>query len=193
MNIQEYIHMISTNHSKLGTNEEKNLYQVRLLNNKVPLQMNNVKIDKSGIHGLGVFSIREIHKGDLVTLYPGDIVTLFKDGNIFCYINHRIIKQYGTKINLEEMINECRDYQTNGLNDWAMYGHPKFIDDPSYLGHMINDNKDIESINCKLVVLADMNCNIFISSIQATKDIKIGEELFVSYGNSYWEKRDGPK
>ena len=42
---------------------------------RVPgLRLNRCRTQMSTIHGMGVFATRDIKKGDLVTLYPGDAV-----------------------------------------------------------------------------------------------------------------------
>lgn len=37
-------------------------------------ELNHVAIGESKVHGKGVFATKDIHEGDIITLYPGDIV-----------------------------------------------------------------------------------------------------------------------
>jgi SET domain-containing protein len=101
----------------------------------------------------------------------------------------------------------------------SIIGVPTFTDDSNYLGHLINDSAYIKALgrrerhigraahkhrgahaareyvrasssgaNCRFrVVAGDM-----LIGVEASRDIKAGDELFVSYGVAYWRSNKPP-
>ena len=117
-------------------------------------------------------------------------------------INSRLIEFYKIKFDLD-----IKKYYTIDLDSkYSICGHPKLIDDPIFLGHMINDGcrghsynddnlikKDCELYN-KLTLLKNNSKFEIIGEICiviiATKDIKKDEEILVTYNYKYWMDHD---
>lgn len=87
--------------------------------------------------------------------------------------------------------------------------NPHVIDD-KFIGHMINDYADMSFLTeTKYEKMSKEFCNVKVSSklkvfevngvgkkrigleIKALKDIKKGNELYLSYGSNYWKKYSG--
>ncbi len=58
---------------------------------------------------------------------------------------------------------------------------------PSIKARYINDPLNIKHINCTFV--PDPDPTMFRCAVVATRDIRPGEELFVSYGDMYWSQQ----
>ena len=179
----------------------------------------NIKIDKSTIHGKGVFATRDIKKGCLITQYPNHYEYDRKDGK-FLFSDADMME---IMLNIEELpdvvknkINfEIRDESdfnkgmliifTDIFRKYSMgelLGNPFKYDDLKYVGHMINDSCliDIDKpITNKTVMrysinsLMNQNCILTDIGIIATRDINIGEELLTFYGFNYWLNVEGDK
>ena len=110
----------------------------------------------------------------------------------------------------------ARSYEVRINDTISVIGDPHRHSDPAYLGHMINDHctiddnnnniidvenniddneaelvrqyniKSIQQSNCKIQIGIDHQCHV---EIVATRNISLGEELFLSYGSSYWLSR----
>jgi SET domain-containing protein len=119
-----------------------------------------VEVKKSKINkaGKGLFAKQAMKRGDHICLYFG--VLVFKD---------QVHNGYYES-----------DYM---LEDPA---HDFIIDaaDPkSCLGRYANDSLSMKKSNCKFAFYDDP----FSGYLQATKAIKKGEEIYVSYGKDYWQ------
>ena len=173
--------------------------KIRLLSGMIPVKLNKVEVKESAVHGLGLFAKTNILKGELITLYPGDIIEFTPNGDRD-QANHLVRRSCSLRsqeqfANIDESsINY--DYAFTLDKFYSIIGNPYFINDSSYLGHFINDSSvcyhNEESIrdylsnintknNCKFQIL----CGLHVA-IVATKNINIGEELFISYGIKYW-------
>ena len=163
-------------------------------------KMNVAKVRKSRIHGLGLFSTREISKGELITFYPAHYAIRYgeqrPDGKYTvqascalctrdkCLREHITSNKYALEIKSEH-------------GRYTIYGDPEFSNDAMYLGHFINDGaKPGDSTKSKLlyelVSLEKQNCAFvnlegFASVVVAMQDVPAGAEFFVHYGTSYWE------
>lgn len=87
-----------------------------------------------------------------------------------------------------------------GIDDlYTVMGCPKFIDDPSYLGHIINDGakatSDSRSHDLYYKISLSKANSMFYDvkglhvAILATKNIPEGEEVLITYGLGYWINR----
>jgi SET domain-containing protein len=161
-------------------------------------------IKESKIQGLGVFVKDDIKTGELITLYPPHFTIYHpkKDRKKMAVINSRLIEVNKLKFDLG-----IKKYYTIDLNErYSICGHPKLIDDPIFLGHMINDGcrghsynednlikKDCELYN-KLAPLKNNSKFEYFGEtcigIVATKDIKKDEEILVTYNYNYWIDHD---
>ena len=171
----------------------------QILLGRHPFNLNKVEARPSPVHGTGVFATRTIKKGELVTMYPGDAVLDIKgNGKANVAASEKLLEFCDNSMpKLKEILKGQREYRCNVSGTVGIYGFPGFAEDPAYLGHMINDSAtacaDPRSIpvymaatekksNCKFHACAK-NRHI---AILATKKIKKGRELFISYGWAYW-------
>jgi len=130
------------------------------LDPRVPESDGNYQVRPSGIAGLGLFAARNIHINELISEYNGVILTF----NQAMKIKNRDYLMGGIGIN----------YHIDAKNSWHCWGR------------YINDNLDQEKINSILI----KNKKLQRVSVYSTKEIKQGDEIFVSYGNVYWESRN---
>jgi SET domain len=112
------------------------------------------------------------------------------------------------KINSNFMnhIPTARNYEVRINDTISVIGDPHRNADPAYLGHMINDYCTIPSTTIRddeaeairqynIPSIQQSNCQIKIGTdrchveIVATRDVALGDELFLSYGTSYWLSR----
>lgn len=163
-------------------------------------EFDKVELKKSLIHGLGVFAKQNINKGELITFYPGDFVeyTPNEDRHLSHQVkaifrSERFENKFGA---LTDSKYRNNDYAFDLNSFYCIIGCNYFTDDPNYLGHFINDGAKTNSTekqneiylkisnlkrNCKFHILKDLHVAII-----ATKNINIGEELFIRYGLGYW-------
>ena len=162
--------------------------------------LDKVELKKSLIHGLGVFAKQNINKDEIITFYPGDFVEYHpnEDSHLpnhltILYRSYRFENKFGEESDLKYKDN---DYAFEVNSFYGIIGCNHFTDDPNYLGHFINDGAKTNSTekqneiylkisnlkrNCKFHILKDLHVAII-----ATKNINIGEELFITYGLNYW-------
>lgn len=164
-------------------------------------KMNGAKVGKSRIHGLGLFSTRDISKGEMITFYPAHYAIRYgeqrPDGKYTVQAScalctrdkslreHITSNKYALEVNSEEH------------GKYTIYGDPEFSNDVMYLAHFINDGgKPGDSKKSKLlyefVSLEKQNCAFvnlggFAVAVVAMQDIQADAEFFVHYGISYWE------
>jgi uncharacterized protein len=125
------------------------------------MMLNRLYVDNSSIPsaGKGLFTSRDIEKGELVMEYTGEITTWEQvrhdAGNLYIYF-----------------VNE--DYVINAKE------HPDAIARYANDAHGLTRVEGLHN-NCRFV---NINGKIFI---KATKLIRAGSEILVDYGKSYWE------
>ena len=150
----------------------------------------NCRVAPSATHGNGVFVTRDIKKGERVTLYPAHFVVWeTKKGELVAT----------PKQNPNE---ENTYYRLVGLDGkCSVSGNPKIHHSHS-AGHLLNDGGVVGTFTketcgadiCRymLTTLQNENCDFIQGNedkfmwVVASRDIKAGEELFVSYGLQYW-------
>jgi SET domain-containing protein len=136
--------------------------------------LNKVYIKKSNIEGLGVFAKHNIKCGEILTLYPSDIVRVPNKGNLYY--------EFTSERNL--VFKEKYAYQTDYC---IIAGDSTCIDDMNLVGHIVNDScanschYDTSNNNC---IYYPYHMFVFIV---ASKNINKDEELLVSYGVDYWK------
>jgi hypothetical protein len=185
--------------------------------------MVKIKIDKSTIHGKGVFATSDIKKGSLITQYPNhyeydrkggkfmfsqtDMLEIMLTTDGLTYVVDLLKKH---KINFE--IRDESEFNKGALivftdifNKYSMgelLGNPFKYDNLKYVGHMINDSCliDIDKpITDKIVMrytinsLMNQNCILTDIGIIATRDINKGDELLTFYGFNYWLNVNGDR
>ena len=170
---------------------------------RLPLKLNKCRVGKSIVHNNGVFATRDIKKLELITLYPADIVKPYPDGRgtkgglvkYGIYNSNFISEKYHVTDRDDLRLKLLHHYDFELSPKVSIIGNPKIIDNPAYLGHMINDNcnngKDAEEYSNSLQnsnVVAKPIYDAKYITVIASRDIKCGEELFLSYGFKYWNE-----
>jgi hypothetical protein len=151
--------------------------------------------------GNGLFATRNIEKGELVTLFPGDAI-LFRDGEleeVTGALFGILPRQDGSSISLTD--DAARAYEIRSSSKHSIVGDPSRTDDFAYLGHIANDGAILtkgddlsrtvyssESAQAANVAFQDVHegCHIGLFALQP---IPKGREIFVSYGEGYWLSR----
>lgn len=166
--------------------------------------LNKAEVRESPIHEKGVFATKNIKKDEVITFYPGHFGYFCSDGNKLGEKNVLMVKSpsiLATENGLDDDNGINKKYCFELNEHYCIAGHPKLIDNPTYLGHMINDgaksHSNINNYNSKdeelyyTESLNKRNCeaenikDLFII-ITATRDIEKDEELFMVYGYEYW-------
>jgi len=211
--IEDYLHTIYLKDYKKKQTKERcpinnNEYiidklKLEYLSEMIPFELEldkKIELKESKIHGLGVFAKQKINKGELITFYPGDFVEY--TSNEDRHLPHHLTILFRSK-RLENRFGQVTDssyrnsdYGFDLNNHYAIIGCPQFNDDTNYMGHFINDGARTNSTeksneiyleisklkrNCKFHILKDLHVAII-----STKNINIDEELYVTYGISYW-------
>lgn len=171
-----------------------------------PMKNTIVELRNSPIHGRGVFAATDIKKNTVLTFYPAHCTIL--GGARHCRVSLTFANDeselYFTPIKGDDFDCEKHDpYKLNITKNIRIYGNPTRINDPSLLGHMINDsssysiNKSMTDLNIKnsivrYILSSNNNARLKISSDAcvayaiSTRDIKQNEEITASYGLYYW-------
>ena len=155
-----------------------------------------------GDSGMGLFATRSIQAGELITLYPGDALLYWADGNRDPQ-NGQICSGviFGAHVSQAERdvhhvtSNSARRYELEASATISCVGDPLRDSDPSYLGHFANDGSmclalaDAETYDAQSKAAANADhvslegCEL---ATQATRAIAAGEEILVSYGAGHW-------
>jgi len=123
--------------------KEMNIDKLRidLMMKKSFTDLDNAEVRKSEIHGNGVFAKKDIKIDEIITFYPADILQLYiGDDESILRFSKKYLEFYNEenfKSNFDKISN-CYRYNCNNRN--SIIGDPAFIDNPNYLGHMINDS-----------------------------------------------------
>lgn len=166
-----------------------------------PFKLDKVEVKKSNVAGNGLFAKKKIMKDELITFYPGDIVEYTPNRDRHTH-NHVMMnfssKRYEDQCgSLDGNTPHCNYAYT--INEYyTIIGCPDFKQDQNYLGHFINDgakcklNRKIYVDNYMTKSMRKSNCSFrdlkaLHVAVVATKNIDIGEELFVTYGQDYWK------
>ena len=182
----------------------RNLLATRLEN--LPLRRCRVARSNIAEAGNGVFACRDIALGELVTLYPGDGVLVQADdavarGDDKSSTQWKIEEPDGSRRSTDESVLERgKDYEreVESMGSVSVVGDPRLVGDPAYIGHIINDGVTCarDALRSAYVTEAGLVCNVHQCSVHAchvaivaTRDIRRGEELLMSYGARYWISR----
>jgi uncharacterized protein Veg len=184
----------------------KDPYQIKLkkeelLTLKLGLNINKVHIKQSKIHGNGLFSSVNIKKGDIITLYPCDILAYYPDkdrekDHYVSYIYSEILNENNElKTKFEQNRKYYKGYQLSVNDEYSIIGLPEYDNDPTYMGHICNDGARGHTLEDKIIydkisILKSNACfrNICdcMMAVVALRDISINEEILVTYGHGYW-------
>lgn len=125
-----------------------------------------VEVRDSDIHGKGVFAKRAIRKGRRLGVYGGTLMTLEEHEEAF----GDELPRYTLEI---EPFQKSRVWYVDSSEEHCP---PEFM----HWTRHINDNRGTG---------LDTNvCFDSMGSVFAVRDIKVGEELLISYGSEYWEE-----
>mmetsp|Transcript_37642 Transcript_37642/g.67802 ORF Transcript_37642/g.67802 Transcript_37642/m.67802 type:complete len:373 (-) Transcript_37642:106-1224(-) len=183
------------------------LLRTRLSN----IQLNRCYAAESTITdaGNGVFASRDIERGELITLYPGDAV-LIQDSTAGEDVAAPVGVMFGNHVNIGDRdtsgvtTHEARSYEMEINTYTSIVADPRIdIEGCAYMGHVCNDGAALhefdkvsreiytaataESCNAEHIVMEGAHMGTI-----ATRAIKNGEEIFVSYGEGYWLSRSDP-
>lgn len=158
-------------HQKLENNEDIGVCNLEIKESKI----------KGG--GMGVYTKKEIPVNCFVTYYSPTYLLWGGNGpkkNMRIYTNNKIIKDYN------QIVDICLKNKEYMIN----YQNLEIISEPGYrnkqyLGHLLND-KGYKTGKIYRPLLNNCSFDDKGLSIISTRDIKKGEELYVSYGKEYW-------
>ena len=140
---------------------------------------NNLEIKQSKIKntGNGVFTKVDIQKGQIVTIYSPSYIIV--DKKVYTPDNE-IITDIAI---IKDLHSKYKDYDIRYYNTTIM-AIPHFRS-PKYLGHLIND----KGYKLGKIYKSQLNnCQFYNNGLEiiSTRDIKAGDELYVTYGKKYW-------
>ena len=183
-----------------------------LLNLAMNMTLASVSVDvaPSPVHGDGVFAKVDISSHTLVTTYPAHLVKILSDQSRhersmqfrreiphrskkkegYTLMSRRVAGIHGKKgaTLMQELVKAWARYGLE-IPGGTIYGDPLTYS-PGACGHKINDSFGFATApNCVECSL----CGGAVVGILTTRGIKAGEELFMSYGDHYWEDRKAVK
>lgn len=158
-----------------------------------------IYINKSNIHGIGLFAKKDINKNELITIYPAHIIEIIIQPKMF---RLTCINEYRSPYKIPNW----NDYAIKYDNNSYIIGNPILNENKNFVGHLCNDGykhnfisknkKNRNKYNKKKIELnnasfRDLTNPDFIGiGIISDKNIKKDEEILVSYGFGYWLKRN---
>ncbi len=171
----------------------------------MPFGLDSAIAKPSKIHGTGVFVKKNILVGELITFYPADFVEYSPDKNrhipkhlVGVSRSARYVRSFGliTDSNVRD-----NNYACYIDPKYTIIGEKTFDNDPNYLGHLINDGAKSDSSKKSNRIYSTIsslkaNCKYYNLkgglhvAIIATKNIREGEELFITYGIPYWRSHN---
>ena len=175
-------------------------YLYNSANNSIELNSKDIiYINKSNIHGIGLFAKKDINKDELITIYPAHIIEIVLQPKVFRLTS---INEYRHPYK----ILNWKDYAIKYDNKSYIIGNPKLKENTNFAGHLCNDGykhnfisknkKNKNKYNKKIIELNNAsfrelrNPNFIGIGIISNKNIKKDEEILVSYGFDYWLKRN---
>jgi len=120
-----------------------------------------VRIGPSRIAGLGAFATKPIRKNQVLGDYTGDVVDDDAEGDYVLAVQG--YNDRGRKVEV------AIDAWNPHTSSWARY---------------LNSVRGGAAPNCKFFINGDK------ISVRALRDIAVGEELLVDYGEDYWDDWD---
>jgi hypothetical protein len=179
-----------------------------MLRSRLPnLRLNRCFVGPSGVPagGQGLFASRNVNDGELITLYPGDALLVWNT-TVVGDFSQDVGVMFGNHV--QEMdrnpdrvcTDQARSYELQIRTGYSIVADPLLVDNPAYLGHMINDGSVLLGTDNESRTLYSAstherhNAAFFLMegchfATIATKDILKDQEIFVSYGEGYWMSR----
>ena len=140
------------------------------------------EVRESSISGKGVFATKVIRSGELITIYPVHWLQYNKEEYIY---SKRHFKSIPSKKDIEKYSYIINDHKT-------IIASRQRYEDSTFLGHKVNDaatnftSRDLYLSSGQARENSEFYEYDFCVFIRAIKDIQIGEEVLVMYGESYW-------
>jgi hypothetical protein len=168
------------------------------------LSLARTRIATSRIAGNGLFADRQIAAGELVTMYPCDVLLSRRDPaeqlhRVRLGLHAAEVGLLGrVSLKLSDCPSEARRYMVRLSQTQAVIANPHAIEDAAYLGHMANDGAECTGAGTALerylrASQTAANAGLHIGSMHgchvalvASKPIEAGTEILVSYGPSFW-------
>lgn len=147
---------------------------------------NKVEVKPSQGKGNGVFAIKKIKKGEVICWYDGILCKILNDDwdNIVpALITGRIGYNQNTRRN-EVIAGTTKEFRKGGVGS--------LINDYSTSNDVNEIRKNLyeKKYNCDREIKFDENGNFKSYMVIAERNIDIGEELYVYYGEMYWTDID---
>jgi len=183
---------------------------LKLLSTRLP----NLRLDRSHVAtstipnaGYGLFASRDINDGELITLYPGDAVLSKSEVEeedlglgLICSVMFGAQTLPERRDTNRVLSHEARGYEMEISAYTSIVGDPSIGLDNAYNGHFANDGGYLTEFDdagrkaYEKETLARFNAANFVMEgahmgTVATKPIKKGDEVFLSYGEGYWLSR----
>ena len=180
---------------------ELDLKKEELLRMKLGLNIDKVCIKPSKIHGNGLYAKVNIKKGDIITLYPCDVLVYYPETNK--EIDHPVGYIFSDELKelpeMQAIFNNNRQlykgYQLTVNETYSIIGMPEICDNTTYMGHICNDGarghtkedkKIYETVSFLKSNAHFKNICDCMMAIVAMKDIQKDNEILVTYGHGYW-------
>jgi hypothetical protein len=143
-----------------------------------------LEVRESPLGGVGVFATKDIQQGQAITMYPPNYIRVTNPNNSNeCSFMDANTQETLPQREMDSISNRLLDYKM-GEDGIILYGDPEFNEEWSMLGHMINDFSYDGTFDYKWDKANVLYCKL--GHVVSVKDIKVGEELSLHYGVSYW-------
>jgi len=177
------------------------LKKEELLKMKLGLNIDKVYIKQSKIHGNGLFAKQKINKGEIITIYPCDVLAYYPEETRKS-VGYMFSEELQDNTEVKQKFNTNRtfykDYQYAINNTYSIIGLPEINTNTTYLGHICNDGAQGHSEKDKEIYekISILKSNAYYKNIcdcmvaiVAFRDIQSNEEILVTYGHGYWITR----
>jgi len=155
-----------------------------------------VEIRESQVHGKGLFALRHISRGEILTFYPA---------HGFGMCGNRLFRNDN-----DDFMNSpaANDYKKDVTLEFSIFGNPE-VQEENLLGHIINDSNmltisDTSEIGIRnsiykynILSNRDSNCILlpntenYYAYVVSTTEISANSEIFAYYGEEYWLEKTG--
>ena len=184
----------------------RDLVQRSILASRYKLALDACGIGASTVcAGRGLFALRDVEAGELLTIYPADALITFdpartKRGVMWAEHVPEGLRDAAklADVWVEYELAPYEKSETGYL--YSIIGIPDLDGDAAYAGHFINDGAALvaegaaaldryradsaSAANTDFEALEELHCGVV-----ATRRIAEGEEILASYGANYWESR----
>lgn len=123
--------------------------------------------------GMGVMARRNFDEGDIVCTYGGRVISEQEHQALVGMHDWRC-PRVAYLVDLEE-------------GKWVIDGHLSVLESHSHVGQYINDAKGIKGATTNVYISKERLKGKPVVYIRASRKIKVGEELFLHYGDDYWD------